>query len=887
MTLKLPKIGLRVERAIDWRLERYLKNKQKAPNQANAPHKYASQSRTKWGETWYNGVIDENKVFYESFSGNNALCNPEAIFRYLLNTEEYSHLTHIWSLSNTETKRIFDNQYGHLDNVASVIYESTDHYNVQATAKYLINNSTFQPPFTKKPGQIYLNTWHGTPLKKMGYDIPNGPAEAKNILRNFAAADYILSPNPFTTKIMLQNAYRLQGIYEGTIIEEGYPRIDAQFADEKSKSTIKEKLREFSKDYVFDKKLAVYAPTWKGKSFHSPDDEAMVLLERILELQSKHGTNFHFFLKVHQRVYDSASKIPDIVPYLIPNHIPTNDILAVTDLLITDYSSIFFDFLASDKPIIFFTPDRDIYTSSRGLYIDEKELPGAVANSIEDVSAAILDIDVTESTTPLQLGIYENKHRLAKAKFSQKDDGNASARVVNVIFKGELANYKTLKINKTPKIKLLIFMGGMKQNGITASALNLLGNIDYDRFDVSVLLPEPTRKSDRSLYDRVDSRVRQFMRFGSFPATTEHIIDHEEYLAGNEELSEDSLYRAESVSKAEWRRIFGDVTFDHIVDFSGYAGFWSHILRSGKARSHSVWLHNSLYQDANKVIDGATPNKLALESQFRAYKFYDNLVSVSPALRDVNARDLANYAPQSKFKSASNSLDLSYLQSQAFGSGSNASFTEARVNISDACLDDAIDKLLTTFDVANIKDRVDREFRIRCLVPRDNDLCTFVAAGRLSPEKNHERLIRGFEVVYRQFNNARLVIMGEGILGDRLNALVNTLGLNEVVTLAGYVANPFEIMARADCVVLSSDYEGQPMVILEALALGTPVITVNFSTVASTISEDEGYIVQQSVSGLSGAMSLFVQRALPERNRFDPELFNVNAMNQFYSAIGV
>ena len=97
-----------------------------------------------------------------------------------------------------------------------------------ATSKYLINNSTFQSFFIPKNDQIYINTWHGTPLKRMGFDIPGNPAHSQNVVRNFLSADYLLSPNDHTTKILL-DSYKLNGLYNGEIIQEGYPRIDLTY----------------------------------------------------------------------------------------------------------------------------------------------------------------------------------------------------------------------------------------------------------------------------------------------------------------------------------------------------------------------------------------------------------------------------------------------------------------------------------------------------------------------------------------------------------------------------------------------------------------------------------------------------------------------------------
>ena len=114
---------------------------------------------------------------------------------------------------------------------------------------------------------------------------------------------------------------------------------------------------------------------------------------------------------------------------------------------------------------------------------------------------------------------------------------------------------------------------------------------------------------------------------------------------------------------------------------------------------------------------------------------------------------------------------------------------------------------------------------------------------------------------------------------------MTTLGVESYVTLAGQVDNPFALMARADCFVLSSDYEGQPMVILEALVLGLPVVTVDFGSAQNALPRNSGLVVPQTVGGLVHGMNVFLRGdVLPAA--FDYEAYNRKAIREFYEAIG-
>ena len=215
------------------------------------------------------------------------------------------------------------------------------------------------------------------------------------MVRNLLAADYLLSANPYMTDHMYAQAHLLTNVYRGLVIEAGYPRIDHQFADREQVDAVRARLSSEGVD-LGERKVILYAPTWKGESFGDPHDDADELISRVIELESRLDTSrYVVLLKTHQVVHRYASGRPEFAGRLVPNEIPTNTVLAATDILITDYSSIFFDFLSTGRPIAFLTPDIDDYAGYRGLYVEPGEWPGPVTTTVDELATELVTLTAT------------------------------------------------------------------------------------------------------------------------------------------------------------------------------------------------------------------------------------------------------------------------------------------------------------------------------------------------------------------------------------------------------------------------------------------------------------------------------------------------------------
>ena len=160
--------------------------------------------------------LKEYTILYECREGKSMTGNAYALYNYICSDKRYSKFNHIWVVDSNEKKVKFEEE-NKFKKTRFVVIHSREYLKALASSKYLINNSTFPSYFQSKEGQIYINTWHGTPLKHMGKDIVEEPLSTRNITRNFVHADYLVMPNRYTTDIF-KRAYYIDGIYEGEII---------------------------------------------------------------------------------------------------------------------------------------------------------------------------------------------------------------------------------------------------------------------------------------------------------------------------------------------------------------------------------------------------------------------------------------------------------------------------------------------------------------------------------------------------------------------------------------------------------------------------------------------------------------------------------------------
>lgn len=338
---------------------------------------------------------------------------------------DYDEYKFVWSFRNPD-------EYAFLqDQRTKVVKFRSRQDNIELrTAKYWISNYRMLDYQHPRKGQIYVQCWHGTPLKRLGYDLNasdnsmNSIQEIRDKYRTDAAKfAYILSPSPFATD-KFATAWNLKATNQmHKLIEEGYPRNDRLItADDTERNRIRKNLG------VTDKKVILYAPTWRDNQHTSGEGYTYKTEVDFDSLKEQLGNEYVILFRAHYLVANSFDfeKYKDFVVD-VSGYSDINDLYIAADILITDYSSVFFDYANLRKPIIFYMYDLDQYANElRGFYLALDELPGPIITD---------DSKLVENILACGKWKIDEKYKAFCDKYNPKDDGHASERVVRRIIK--------------------------------------------------------------------------------------------------------------------------------------------------------------------------------------------------------------------------------------------------------------------------------------------------------------------------------------------------------------------------------------------------------------------------------------------------------------------
>lgn len=348
--------------------------------------------------------IVPNKIVFES--GRDLIDgNAKAIYNYIKENDINNYRT-IWLVTkSTDVSDIDTNDYAYYKTLKGLYHLST--------AKYLLKNQSIGEIITKKKGQIYIQLFHGNGvMKKQGYDV--NEAIERPVVSHAKEWDYYIANDENDEKTI-----RSATGYNGKIEILGMAAVDTVInncKDEQKKQNVLKHL-----NINNSKKNILYAPT-----FRDYDLDKNIINIPIKELSKL--KDYNIIIRLHPLVRTKVDKSLFNLDNFINgcNYPDVSDILAITDILITDYSSVFYEYMPKNSPIIFYPYDYDKYVALRGgFYVDyKKELPGPICYTEKELLNVIKKIDEIYPQ-------YIEKRRKFNKKYNNLSDGKASERLVN------------------------------------------------------------------------------------------------------------------------------------------------------------------------------------------------------------------------------------------------------------------------------------------------------------------------------------------------------------------------------------------------------------------------------------------------------------------------
>ncbi len=376
----------------------------------------------------------KNLIMFESYLGKQYSDNPRAIYEYI--KENHPEYKMFWSVDKRFASYFIENGIPYANRF------SVKWLFKMAMAKYWVSNSRLPLWIPKPEHTTYLQTWHGTPLKRLAMDMDQVKmpgTNTKKYKRNFTNEakrwDYLISPNAYSTDIF-RSAFQ----FDKVMIESGYPRNDYLYQEnnEASIQAIKEKLK-----LPLDKKIILYAPTWRDNEFYGQGRYKFKLQLDLDRLRAELGEEYIFIMRMHYLVVENFDlSAYEGFAYDFSKYEDIRDLYLISDMLITDYSSVFFDYANLSRPMIFFVYDIESYRDNlRGFYFDfEEKAPGPLVKTTEEVIKYIKEFE-EDGSLYMNTELFREFHE----RFCSWESGQSSKRVVERVFLEETNEQEALE----------------------------------------------------------------------------------------------------------------------------------------------------------------------------------------------------------------------------------------------------------------------------------------------------------------------------------------------------------------------------------------------------------------------------------------------------------
>jgi len=817
-------------------LLRKLKNKAKKAVNELKVFKPANYGRARYFWFREHAKLQEKTILLESVQGAYPQDNIAAILRELAKSPAYAEYS-LWLSGGAgllEKREQYLREQGLAERVKLTTVDTVQYYKLLATAKYLVTEDSFIYIFTKREGQVLLNTWHGTPLVALGKKKAMDFALIGNEQKSFFDADYLLCPNEYTRQCFLED-YMLENFAKTKFLLGGYPRNEV-FFNQNYRELVRKRYK------LEQKQVIAYLPTWRK---NVPGAEQDIRSEEMMEYLETWDamlldSEVVYVKQHHTNALDlDFSRFVHIAPF--PEQCSTYEFLTAADVLVTDYSSVLFDYALTGRKIVLFVPDKEHFEKTRGLNM---ELSGLPFPQVDDVEWMMEEI-----RSPKQ---YSDEEFLAK--FCGYENETSTELLCRRWIFGETSSLLPEKeVPYNGKKNVLIYMGGFEKNGLTTAGVNLLNTLDRTKHNYAVIYCFTSVKDRQESINVLPGDVARF-GFYHFRALT--FMEQLPYMFRRGFENIPYAFAGKQLRKLSVRgrdRLLGGFRLDTVVQFTGYNEDMIGIMEQMLC-NRIIYVHNDMEQE---IKHRANANRGVLS---HAYKAYDHVAVVTedvlPPAKRIAESDKEKGAKEAHIVWCKNVLDHNRIRVMG-------------------------DRELV-FDDTTVLNHP--EEKLRDLLASGKKI--FVSVGRFSVEKGHERLIKAFETLHKeQPDTALLIIGGHGNLWNSTVRQAENSSCPEDVFLVRYMSNPYPLLKQCDYFVLSSLYEGFGLVLVEADVLGVPCFSTDIVGPRRFMQKYGGLLVEDSESGILSGMRLCMDGKVPERLDIDYDQYNREAIEQFESII--
>lgn len=727
----------------------------------------------------------EDYIFVESFFSS----NPNGELYWFLKEIEANFPNYKIILSIKNTKDISEEILANTSIKKFVKRCSLKYYKYLATCKFLLSDMTFPQHFIKRTGQVYFNTWHGTPWKKLGLasNVKGKFSSISNTQKSFYLADKLVVNNDFNI-FVFKNHYSINAILDNKFIKTSFLKNEMpKISTNKTKNI-----------------LILY--TWRNKWLIN----GTFFLNKILLIDSmvEKYCDYNFYFTLHHTLNNKRNKNwieKNIKNLKFVQKTDTNTLMANSDSIITDYSSALFDAAYMKKRVVLDITDIDLYRKDTGLYnlidlwgFDQLTSNFNVANSIQEAIKQAVDFD-----EPFN---YDKFNEVFN-KYQKVNCGSWVNDFLNYEKKESIDN------------GVLIYPGTLNINGITSSFIETVKILLENNKKVTIFLSKLYNNKKDVYFLRRHFKNSVDIIFSDYKSFDSLITKLLFYTYKNFPLLKSRLLKkyVSNYFKYEKLKIFGDMKFNKVINFSGYEWYITGLFEEFDDSLKCIYVHNDM------ISEYKTRKNFSKNIIFDAYDSYDKIIFPSKSLSiQLYKKSKIFKRNESKFVIVPNPVDFTIETHESL--------------LNDIKMDRQLKKVIAS------NSNLYWDFQEIYNILKTSEINKIVFLGRMSYEKNVLMTLKSFATYFKKFDNKSfLFLISTKTKKNARNKPIYNFKIKWYLKYSKYRKNIIQIqgikgelvnyvLPMFNVMLFLSKYEGQGLSAIESVISKTPVIASDIIT---------------------------------------------------------